>query len=264
MPGAGRPAALGPAGVLLVAALFLAGCDRIGASEVEALAPSPTVTDTATPSRTAAVPRQNSPTATPRATPTPVETGDDGLTESQREALLEQRRASNDFLELAEADRATTATWARLGYGAFAPHAAGERQFEWANKEELWDSVAPAFRDECLLRGRPAIRPMWDAAALIAAGIEPRWNNDSTGGRGQFVEFVCVYVDEESDESAERWAAVLIATDEDRNGRVLVAMPAFTIHESEFETYDEALAWAKKQLWDWVVSQPIMEEKISE
>ena len=145
---------------------------------------------------------------TPTPTPTP--------TVDPVEEQLAELRATDRFLELAEHERAQDAVWARFGWEAFAPFEDGEKLFEWANKAELWDEVAPPFRDECLLAGPEATRPMWDAEVLIPAGIEPRWSNKSTGGRGQFVEFVCLYHDEEAEEPVERWTAVLIATDDDQ------------------------------------------------
>jgi hypothetical protein len=188
-------------------------------------------------------------TSTP--TPTP--------TEDAVAAELAELRETDRFLELAEHDRASTATWARFGWEAFAPHADGEKLFEWANKAELWDSVAPPFRDECLLAGPEATRPMWDAEVLIPAGIEPRWSNDSTGGRGQFVEFLCLYHDEGTDQPVERWGAVLIATDEHLVGEVVAEKEFFEVREDDYDSFEARREGVRERLWDWLGEQPVVD-----
>jgi hypothetical protein len=234
---------------LLLLGLGLVGCEA-GGSVVEPTA-TPTSIPTSIPTvRTTVpvVPTTPAEPSPPTATPTP-----------SVDPELEALRAGNAFLEFAEADRARTATWARLGYDSFAPHRGDDVLFEWTNKEALWNSIAPGFRDECLLAGPQAVRPMWDAAALIPAGIEPRWTDESTGGRGQFVEFVCAYVDEAAGEPTERWRAVLIATDEGLVGEVVATMPAFTLPESDFETYRDALDGGRREAWAWIRTQPSTE-----
>ena len=168
-------------------------------------------------------------------------------------------RASDAYLELAEHDRAPDARWARFGWDAFAPHADGQVLFEWANKAELWDAVAPPFRDDCLRAGPPATRPMWDAEVLIPAGIEPRWSNESTQDRGQFVELVCLYEDDEG-QPVERWGAVLIATDDDLHGTVIAEMEPFEVREDQYSDFSTATEGIKDQLWDWVVQQRVLKE----
>jgi hypothetical protein len=231
---------------VLLWGLGLVGCEAVG-SVVE-----PTATPTSVPTVPTTVPVV--PTTVP-VVPTTVPVVPTPSIDPELEAL----RAGNVFLEFAEAERARTATWARLGYDHFAPRTAGEVLFEWSNKEALWNSIAPGFRDECLLAGSPAVRPMWDTAALIPAGISMRWTDDSTRGRGQFAEFVCAYIDEATSEPTERWRAVLIATDDDLVGEVVATMPPFTVPESDFETFEEALDWATNRAWAWIISHPAEE-----
>jgi hypothetical protein len=167
---------------------------------------------------------------------------------------LEALRATERFLELAPHDRAADAPWARFGWGLFAPQAAGETLFEWSNKAALWDELAPAFRDTCLLAGPEADRPMWDAEVLIPAGAGPAWNDDSTEGRGQFVEFSCVYDDDGA--PVERFFGVLITTDVTGAGHVRALMPPFDVRESDYPDFQTSRDGVDAQLWAWVQAQP--------
>lgn len=240
-PGGVRSSAWRPVAVLGVVAVLAFGCD----GQDEAV-PSPTTPLPTTPSPTTPLPASPSPTATPTPITTPSET------EDAREAELEELRATNRFLELAEADRAKTATWARFGYHQFAPHADGEVLFEWANKDELWNSIAPRIRDECLLAGPPATRPMWDTKVVIPAAIDPAWNDQTTGGRGQVMELSCNYMDE--GQPVESIWGVLIATDDQKRGSVALISDPFVILERHHDDFDSSRQAVDGYLWDWAMA----------
>jgi hypothetical protein len=227
---------------VLVTLVWVVGCTG-GSVDSDEVA-SPTTPD---------VPAET-PTPVQEATPTPTPTVDPA------EEQLAELRATDRYLELAEHDRAANATWARFGWDAFAPFEDGEKLFEWANKAELWDEVAPPFRDECLLAGPEATRPMWDAEVLIPAGIEPRWSNDSTGGRGQFVELVCLYHDEDIDEPVERWTAVLIGTNDTGAGAIVAQMKSFEVREEEYQSFAARREGVRELLWTWTARQPVIGE----
>ena len=102
---------------------------------------------------------------------------------------------------------------------------------------------------------------MWDAEVLIPAGIEPRWSDNTTGGRGQFVEFVCLYSDEDANEPVERWTAVLIDTDDDLVGSVTAQMELFEVREGDYEDFASAGEGITDRLWEWVREQPTDAER---
>jgi hypothetical protein len=225
---------LGVAAVLLGCALVTA-CTDGRASEPDS-PPTPVATPTATP------------TPTPTPTPLPVD---------EEEARLEELRASDAFLEFAEHDRAQTAQWARFAYDEFTLSSddAGVRA-EWTNKDELWDELMPPFRDECLLAGPVATRPIWDGQIMIPVGMAPRWSNKTTEGRGQFLEASCAFVDGESEEVVELWVGFLIQTAEDSSGRVVRQLEPFDFRESQASTYAEQDEQISEHFWAWITEEP--------
>lgn len=244
--------------VLLVLAAG-AACDGSGQDEaargplpgVTVPVTTPTGAVTATPTPTA-IPE---PTTTPAAEPTPT-------IDADREAELERLRATNQFLEFAEADRARHATWARFAYDRFAPHDGPEILFEWHNKSELWDSIVPAIRDECLLAGAPIVRPLWDAQIVIPASLNPTWDAQATSGRGLFIDFVCRY--EADGERGELWVGVLLETSEHNIGLVLGRSSTVHVDEDGYRTFGEASDGARQQLWQWITTQPPSEDGVTD
>ncbi len=64
---------------------------------------------------------------------------------------------------------------------------------------------------------------MWDNQTLVEAAISPRWNTETTQGRGQFVRFDCT-VQMSADERVEQVAGALIITREDGTGEVVATL----------------------------------------
>jgi hypothetical protein len=219
----------------LLACALLAAC---GDGEEQTIAPTPS--PVVAPTSTAA------PTPEPTATPTPAPTVD------AEAARLEELRASDAFVELAEHDRAATAPNARFAWDEFtlSTNDAGVRE-EWRNKAELWDQLMPAFRDECLLAGEPATRPIWDGQIMIPVGISPRWSDDATEGRGQFLQALCVYEDAES-RVVERWMGALLSGPSNAEGEVLAVMPAVEFSEIAVSTVAERESRLRALQWEWI------------
>jgi hypothetical protein len=219
---------------LMISALLAACTD--GRAAVE---PTPTPAVTVTPTAT----------LTPTPTPTPEV--------DEEQARLEELRASDAFVEYAEHDRAQTGQWARFAYDEFtlSTDDAGVRA-EWTNKAELWDELMPAFRDECLLAGPVATRPIWDGQIMIPVGLAPRWSDASTSGRGQFIDAVCVFLNTEQDEVVERWMGALIRTRSNGSGEVLRKSQFFDVSESSAESREERTEMVRKEFWEWITEEP--------
>jgi hypothetical protein len=189
-------------------------------------------------------------TVEPSPSPSPSPTSD--------EARLVELRKTGAFLEFAEYPRALEATWLKHGYASFAPHVNHEIAFEWVNKPELWNDIVPPLRDEVLLAGPEASRPMWNADVLIPAGLEMSWPDEVTGGRGQFVYFSAVYRDVGAGEPVERFWPFLIAADEAREGRVVARMPAFELREADSSDYRASRKLVRDRMWQWVQQQSVV------
>jgi hypothetical protein len=174
--------------VVLVAVAVLAACSW-GGGEVLAptaspVAPTPVVTVSPSPQVTVAPGVEPTVDPEPEVEPDPDDT-----------ARLEELRASDAFVELAEHDRAPSGRWGALTYSQFAMAEDGALVQEWTNKPELWDSVVPDLRDQCLLAGSVPTEPLWNDEVMIPVGVGPRWNDATTQGRGHFVEVTCAYLD---------------------------------------------------------------------
>lgn len=184
----------------------------------------------------------------PTATAAPDAAGGAALPGEDLAAL----RASDDFLEFAEHERAATARFARLAYDNFSPIEGGER-VDWTNKDELWDGIAPAIRDEVLLLGPEYRRPLWDDVNARPTTVSMAWNDEDTGGRGHFVEFRATYSSARG--PVERYWGVLIATVTGA-GVVVGRMEPFEVAEAEFPDMDSAFAYVQEETWAWVQSRP--------
>ena len=166
------------------------------------------------------------------------------------EARLAELRASDQFDEFAEHERAAKADGARLAWENFAPIVDGKR-VEWTNKAELWDSIAPKIRDEALLLGPEHRKPLWNTRNAIPNGVSMAWNNEDTEGRGDFVEFSVTY--ESGGIAIQRyWAALIRRTDND-GGEVVAIMPSFDTREPDFADQAEEADHVAQRQWDWVV-----------
>nr|MBA2317609.1 hypothetical protein [Euzebyales bacterium] len=168
---------------------------------------------------------------------------------------LAELRASSRFLELAEHDRAQGAQWSQFGYEAFGIRVDGRTVFEWENKAQLWDSIAPRFRDACLQAGEPVDQPMWGSQTLVVSGISAQWNPETTGGRGQFIRFDCS-IDSQERGRAEQVGGLLIVTGGGGAGEVAAVRPPEVFAEADYRDFEAAQAAIDEQLWEWVTEQP--------
>jgi hypothetical protein len=173
--------------------------------------------------------------------------------EAQADAEAQGAEAGDGrFGQLAPADQAPSAPWADLAWEQFGMSGDGQI-VRWANEDSLWNSFVPALRDDCLAAGPEATRPMWDNEVMIPAGVNPRWNDEATQGRGQFVEFVCAYDDAEG-EPVERWWGTLIRGTE--QGELVAQSEPFDVRETDYPGTSERTAGIRERMWEWISSQP--------
>lgn len=188
----------------------------------------------------------------------PVETVDPA------EAELAELRASDRYLMFAEPDRAIPADEAHtsyeIGWGAFAERRQGEIVHEWTNKAELWAQVVLPIRDELLLRGEPYSEPLWDEGKPVSASLGSTWSNETTGGRGQYIELNGVYFDEERNGPVEVVWAVLIARQSDGSGEVVAEMPPMEIVPQDAEGFMHSRQLIRRATQDWVETQPVFDD----
>lgn len=237
--------------IAAVAVLALASCTGSSAGEDPTPSPSPTPTPSveATPTPTPTPSPSPTPTVEPSPTATPTPTID-----PEEAARLEELRASDAFEALAEHDRASTAEWAEFGYAQFGLAGEGELVGTWSNRDALWDAVVPRFRDECLLAGEPATKPMWSGQLMIPISITARWNDEATQGRGQFVQIGCAYANPDTSRNGELWTGILVTPDASE-GQLLGHTPTFALAEEDFETYEQREDYIGDRFWAWILSQ---------
>jgi len=183
---------------------------------------------------------------TPTATASVTASGDPD------EARLAELRATDQFDEFAEHERAARADGARLAWENFAPIVDGER-VEWTNKAELWDSIAPKIRDEALLLGPEYRKPLWNNNTAIPNTAGVPWNDAETGGRGHYAEFVATFVGRRG--ATERVWGFLIVTDGSGHGRVTASMPALDFREADYASAADEYDALQAHAWAWVERQ---------
>lgn len=157
-------------------------------------------------------------------------------------------------------DHPLSAYW---GLDRFAVLDNGETEFEWANRDQLWNDIVVPVGDACREAGPPIDQPLFGEPEPLRAAVDAYWNNRSTSGRGTLVMVMCAYVDEERG-PVERYRAYLVATDpETGNGRVVARSEPW---EHAAEDYDrladlvrdrdaKMAEWARQQ--DRVASDPV-------
>jgi hypothetical protein len=232
-------------GGIAALAVLMAGCSGEAATADRSAAPAP--------SPTPVVEATTEPPAAPVSAPDPAPTPDP--TVDPDEARLTELRASDAFEALAEHERAQTAEWARFAWDEFtlSTNAEGVRE-EWTNKAELWDELMPPIRDECLLAGDEATEPMWTTELMIPTGVTPRWSDEATRGRGQFMEVVCAFTDGDGP-TTERWYGFLIKTRDSGAGDVVATMPPFDVSEADHGDLEQRTSALRRHLWDWIISE---------
>lgn len=163
-------------------------------------------------------------------------------------------RASDDFLEFAGHERAPEARFARLAYENFAPRVDGQR-VEWRNKDALWDSLALPIRDELLQLGPEYRQPLWDNNNARPNGVSMAWTDESTGGRGDYAEFVGTYLAESG--PRQRYWGYLMRTVNGR-GMVVARMTPLEIAESDYANGIDAFERLQEVTWEWIQRQPVL------
>jgi hypothetical protein len=192
-------------------------------------------------------------TATPASSPSPEPTEDP----------LVALRAGPDFEAFAEHDRAAATefgflSWNKFGYYLEDEDGRSVGVAEWTNKAELWDAIAPGVRDELLLLGPEYGGDLFERNPIFP-GVNVRWSESDTEGRGEFVEFGAFYT--RSDGTPMGWTrSVLIRTVEDGRGELVAVMDPVERDPAEFPdivAMDDLLTALG---WEWVTAQPLPEE----
>jgi hypothetical protein len=210
-------------------------------------------------------PRSPAPVVAAEPTPTPVVTATPEPSPSPEptEDPLVALRAGPDYEAFAEHDRAATTELGFLTWGGFRHYVENDEGrpvgvAEWTNKAELWDALAPRFRNELLLLGPEDRSPLFGMNSGPPT-VNVRWNTSLTEGRGEFVEFGAFYT--QADGNPMAWTkGVLIRTLPDGRGEVVAVMHAIEhdpAHFADIEALDTDVA---AQGWAWITAQPIPEE----
>ena len=222
----------------LTVAVYLA--DRPSGRPVAAATATPTPTPAASPRTATATPTRVSPT--PTASPSP-----------SLDPRLIELRATDQYEELAEAPRAALAQHSRYAYENFAPRV-GNETVSWPNKDDVWNQLAPAFRDEALLLGREHDLPLWHDSNAIPTGVQATWSDEMTHGRGYLFLFSVTY--DAADGPRMRYRPVLVAFDKQLNGSINAEMPPFEHREADFESSIDEHDAATDNVWAWIQSLP--------
>lgn len=168
------------------------------------------------------------------------------------EARLAELRATDQFDEFAEHERAAQADGARLAWENFAPIVDGKR-VEWTNKAELWDSIAPKIRDEALLLGPEYRKPLWDQRNAIPNSVAASWNDQDTNGRGHYFEFLVTYSTTQG--AAQRIWGVLVQVSPHGAGEVVARRMPVDFPERQFGSSAQQEEVSTQLAWRWVTAQ---------
>lgn len=180
---------------------------------------------------------------TPRASVSPTVDPD--------EARLAELRATDQFDEFAEHERAAKADGARLAWENFAPIVDG-RRVEWTNKAALWDSIAPKIRDEALLLGPEYRKPLWNNSTAVANSADVQWTDRDTGGVGDYVEFISTI--ELGTGPVERvWGFLIERTA--GGGRITAVMPPIDLAVNQYADMADARDHLVESVWAWIESR---------
>jgi hypothetical protein len=191
----------------------------------------------------------------------PAEPPEPSLEPTAPEPIPTPGPATGDFAALAssaelthpDTDPEISKWYARFGY--YLPGEFQRPSGEWTNKGQLWDSLAPDFRQEALRLGDENHTPEWPGVTAIPASANVRWDNEDTMGRGEFVEFFADYVDAEGRQIERIWP-VLIRTRTDGSGEISARMPPFNLVAADFANYQEQNEERGRREWAWVLSVP--------
>jgi hypothetical protein len=187
-----------------------------------------------------------------------AENADSNEQDDGDEERLAELRETDRFEALAEAERAKAYDDARpefdYGWNAFAVVEDGEVVHEWDNKEELWNEVVPPIRDELLLLGEPYEEAMWDEGQPLVTNVFPRWSDETTGGRGQYIEIQARY-ETDSGQPTQWIGGLLIETTVSGGGRLASRMTPLELARSQAEGYRHSREIIENAAWDWVQEQ---------
>ena len=213
---------------------------RIVSSEPPSAMPSPRATG---PEPRAAAPPSTAPvaSASPALTPTP--------------GRLDALRASDAYLEFAEASRARTAPGAGLAYDSFGWHGTDGHEYWFRHRSALWNTVVSPIRDDLLLQGTEFREPLFDVRGKPSHPFVAFYPREP--GELQLVAFVCPFIDKGSD-VAVRVHAVLLDVVEEGSYRgqasLRARMTPFTVSASDYENWTAlATEGIKPELLAWVL-----------
>lgn len=208
--------------------------------------PAPADPEPATPTETTPDPTP-SPTAAPE--PTELPTGD---LEPGTTAIFHGQPATGPW-QLIGSVREISA----VGAGPVATQGYEDHWKAHGLPDELWDRLVAWVSLEAVKLGRPLERPVLDGAAgseVFNARGGLRWTDEETEGRGHVVAFDAVY-DDDGLAVWPRWAFLI----HPETHAVVAAAPRVQITEDDARTIDEASDILAARVWEWVLTQPVLE-----
>jgi hypothetical protein len=84
---------------------------------------------------------------------------------------------------------------------------------------------------------------------MIPVGVNARWNGETTGGRGQFLQVHCNYQSGERG-NVEKWFGLLIQSGSSGQGRLQETTPIFEVQIGDATSYEEREALVGRRFWD--------------
>lgn len=230
----------------LAVVLALAACSDDAANPAAApLSPGPT----------------RAPTTATQSEPEPPSTPT--INDSAPEARLEELRASDAYLEFAEADRARHAPGADRaidGFGTIRLSDDGSEQIPgepFSNLDDAWNATAPQVRDDLLLAGEQYVGPVPEIEEFRPA-VYRIWPTASVEGRGEVSAFLAAYQGPEG--PTLRVHPVLVPLLGGAGAEAVVA--EITVGEpidlmlDEFEELSDILRTVADRTFQWTVNLP--------
>ena len=208
----------------------------------------------------ALAPVAESASATPEPPPSPTETGP--ITDPYEVVDLDRPVVApeNDWLGLAKVDRlAQSNEWSNQAAWIYFGEVTGEEKpatdtslpeppaRRWTNEVELWNSLAPVWRQDLLREGPSYRKPLFEGMPAQWLGGGPLWGEEHTDGAGLIYSWDAA-VQDQNGRSYSRVYAVLIKTQPDGSGEIVAVMPPTTTTGENPEEVNEESA---QKIWEW-------------
>lgn len=196
-------------------------------------------------------------TASPAATPPRA-------TEEPSEALLAELRASDAFVEFAEAERAKTAPHADGAYGNLhyflvdlsQPEGTFVAAPRYANREALWPELITPVRDEMLLARLPEYRGVvWDIEEVFPL-IQAAWASERTNGRGEVGYLNVPYIDAANRPVFRVWGYAITVDKQTGIGQLIDVSDPFDVNPYDYTTFEEFNLEVANRVLDWALTLP--------